>query len=454
MTERIRLSDHFTYTKLFRFVLPSIAMMIFISIYGIVDGFFVSNYAGELAFAGLNLIYPFVMILVAVGFMLGAGGNAAVSKMLGEGNGKEANRIFSMLIYATLLIGAALAVIGMIVVRPIAEFLASMEKNLASEERAQLVENSVTYARIVLSALPLYITQNAFQNFFVTAEKPRLGLYVTVGAGVMNMLLDALFVAGFSWGIVGAALATGIAQCVGGVLPLFYFGRKNDSLLRLVKTNFNGKVFIEICVNGLSELITNISLSVVTILFNAQLMRYIGLNGVNAYGIMMYLGFIFIAVFIGYAIGGAPIIGFHYGAENRSELKNILKKSVISLSIAGIAMTVICILFAQPLSHIFVPEDRELLQLTARGLTLYSLGFLLTGLNIFVSSFFTALSNGALSLLISFFRTFLCQVIAVLVLPLFLGVDGIWLASVVAELVTLALSVFVIYWKRKKYGYL
>ena len=454
MTERIRLSDHFTYKKLFQFVLPSIVMMVFISIYGIVDGFFVSNFAGEMPFAALNLIYPFIMILGAVGFMLGTGGNAAVSKLLGEGDGKMANRVFSMLIYATLIIGGVLALSGILFVRPIAELLASAEKNLSEPERAQLIEYCVIYARIILSALPMFMIQNAFQGFFVTAEKPRLGLYVTIGAGVTNILLDLLFVAGFQGGLVGAALATALSQCIGGALPLFYFFRKNDSLLRLGKTRFHGKIFLDVCINGMSELMTNISLSVVTILFNMQLMRYIGIQGVSAYGIMMYVGFIFIAVFIGYSIGSGPIVGYHFGAENQAELKNILRKSAISLSIAGVAMTLLCVVFAKPLAHIFVPDDRELLQLTTGGLRLYSLGFLLSGLNIFASSFFTALSNGVISLVLSFFRTFLFQVVAVLVLPLIWGVNGIWLASVAAELFTLFLSIWLIYWKRKKYGYL
>ena len=452
--ERIHLSEHFTYKKLFKFVLPSVIMMVFISVYGIVDGFFVSNFAGDIPFAALNLIYPLIMILGSVGFMLGTGGNAVVSKTLGEGDKERANRIFSMLIYATVVIGAVLAVIGMIVVRPVATLFASMEENMTAEEKALLIDYCVVYARIILAALPAFMLQNAFQGFFVTAEKARLGLYVTVTAGVTNIILDALFVAGFQAGLVGAAIATAISQCIGGVLPLLYFFHKNDSLLRLGKTRFEGKVFLGVCVNGLSELMTNISLSVVTILYNAQLMRYIGIRGVSAYGIMMNVGFIFIAVFIGYSVGSAPIIGYHYGAENKVELKNILKKSLIVLVSLGVCMTGIALAFATPLSRIFVSSDEELLAITTRGLRLYSLGFLLSGLNIFCSSFFTALSNGALSLLISFFRTFLCQVAAVLLLPILLAVDGIWLAGVAAELVTLFLTAILIFSQRKRYGYM
>ncbi len=454
MEERIHLSEHFTYKKLLKFVLPSVVMMVFISVYGIVDGFFVSNFAGAIPFAALNLIYPLIMILGSVGFMLGTGGNAVVSKALGEGDNARANRIFSMLVYATALIGVVLSVIGILIVRPVAELFAATETEMSAEEKAQLIDCCVLYARIILAALPAFMLQNAFQGFFVTAEKPRRGLYVTVTAGGCNIVLDALFVVGFQGGLAGAAIATACSQCVGGILPLIYFFRKNDSLLRLGKTRFEGKVFVSVCMNGMSELMTNIALSVVTILYNAQLMRYIGISGVSAYGIMMYIGFIFIAVFIGYSVGVAPIIGYHYGAQHRDELKNVFTKSILLLSVVGVGMTAIACLFASPLSRIFVGEDRGLHLLTMRGLRLYALSFLLTGLNIFCSSFYTALSNGALSLLISFFRTFLCQVAAVLTLPLFLAVDGIWLSAAASEAVTLLLTITLLFSTRKRYGYL
>lgn len=451
--EEIHLSEHFNYKKLIKFVIPSVAMMVFISVYGIVDGFFVSNFAGDIPFAALNLIYPLIMILGSVGFMLGTGGNAAVSKILGEGDTARANRIFSMLVYATLVIGVVLSAVGMLVLRPVAELFASMEKNMSAEQQAELVDYCIVYARIILAALPAFMLQNAFQGFFVTAEKPRLGLFVTVAAGVSNMILDALFVVGFNGGLVGAAIATALSQCVGGVLPLFYFFRKNDSLLRLGKTRFEGKVFFGVCVNGMSELMTNISLSVVAIVYNAQLMRYVGLSGVSAYGIINYVGFIFIAVFIGYSVGVAPIVGYHYGAQNRDELKNIFKKSNIIMAVLGVGMTLIAVTFATPLSKIFTHGDKELLALTAGGLRLYALCFLLSGLNIYASSFFTALSNGVISLLLSFFRTFVFQIGAVLVLPLFLEVSGIWLATAAAEVVALFLSFGFLFWKRKHYGY-
>ena len=452
--ERIHLSDHFHYRKLLRFVAPSIVMMVFISIYSIVDGFFVSNFVGDIQFSALNLIYPLISIFAAVGFMLGTGGTAVVSKKLGEGQKEEANRIFSMLVYATLIIGVLLMVIGLIILRPVAEWFASAEKKLTDQERKELIDYCVTYGRILLISLPMFMIQNTFQSFFVTAEKARLGLYVTIGAGLGNILFDALFVVVFDLGLVGAAYATAINQCVGGLIPFFYFARKNDSLLRLCKTNFRGKIFGEICTNGLSELISNISLSVISILYNAQLMKYLGIDGVSAYGIMMYLGFIFIAVFLGYSLGSAPIIGYHYGANNKRELKNVFKKSVMLICAFAVLMTAGSILFSGPLSGIFVRKGTSLWSTTSKGFKIYALSFLICGLNIFASSFFTALSNGALSFILSLFRTFICQAVAVMVLPMIWGVNGIWAASVVAEIISLALSTFLIFKNKKRYGYL
>lgn len=451
--ERIHLHEHFNYRKLFRFVLPSVAMLVFVSIYGIVDGFFVSKYAGPLPFAALNLIFPLIMILGSVGFMLGTGGNAVVSKYLGEGDSDKAKRIFSMLVYVTIVIGVVLSVSGILVARPVAKLFAAADETLTAEERVQLIEYCVIYARIILSALPAFMLQNAFQGFFVTAEKPRLGLYVTLMAGCSNMVLDALFVAVFGGELVGAAIATALSQCIGGVLPLLYFARKNDSLLRLGKGPFDGKVLLGVCVNGMSELMANIALSVVAIFYNAQLMKYVGLIGVSAYGIVNYVGFIFVAVFIGYAVGTAPIVGYQYGAENKSELNNVLNKSIVITSVLGVFMMLFAVVFATPLSAIFTHGDEELLALTVRGLRLYSLCFLLVGVNIYVSSFFTALSNGAISLFLSTVRTFLLPTVAVFTLPLILEVDGIWLSIGIGEVLALFHSLLMLSVMRKRYGY-
>ncbi len=452
--ERIHLSEHFNYGKLLRFVFPSVMMMVFVSVYGIVDGLFVSNFVGDISFAALNLIFPLIMILGAVGFMLGAGGNAVVSKLLGEGDSERANRVFSMLVYTTAVLGVVLGVMGIFIAHPIAELFARSEKNMNAAERAVLVENCVLYARTILYVLPAFMLQNAFQGFFVTAEKPRLGLYVTVAAGCVNILLDALFVAVFGWGLFGAALATAISQALGGLLPVFYFARKNDSLLRLGKTKIEWKTLGGVCVNGASELMTNVSLSFVTMLYNAQLMRLEGIVGVSAYGIMQYIGFIFVAVFLGYAVGSAPIVGYHYGAKNEDELKNVFKKSLWLTAIVGTLMTGIGVAFAYPFSWIFANKDGALLQLTTHGMRIYSICYVLCGFNIFSSAFFTALGNGGVSLLISFFRTFLCQVASVLVLPILWGTNGVWAAFAVAEGITLVLTVLLFIVCRKRYRYM
>ncbi|MCI8404346.1 MAG: MATE family efflux transporter [Clostridia bacterium] len=442
---KIQLSEHFTYSKLLRFTLPTIAMMIFTSIYGVVDGIFVSNFVGKTSFAAVNLIMPFLMILGTLGFMLGAGGSAIVSKTLGEGDKDRANRYFSMIVYLALICGITLSVIGWCFIRPASILLGADESMLG---------DCVLYGRIILIILPAFILQNIFQSFLVTAEKPHIGLALTVTAGVTNMILDFLFVAIFKWGIAGAAIATGISQIVGGVIPFVYFLRKNASTLRLTKTRFEGRVILKTCTNGSSEMLSNISMSLVSMLYNFQLMKLAGENGIAAYGVIMYINFIFTGVFFGYAIGSAPIIGYNYGAANHSELKNIFKKSLCSIAAASILLTALALILSQPLSKIFVGYDRELLALTCRGFRIYTLSFLIMGFNIFSSSFFTALNNGAISAVISFLRTLVFQVFPVLLLPVAIGTDGIWLAIVVAELFALAVSVIFFIKKKNVYHYI
>ncbi|MBQ7369558.1 MAG: MATE family efflux transporter [Clostridia bacterium] len=449
---RIQLSDHFTYNRLYRFVFPTIVMMVFTSIYGIVDGLFVSNYVGKLPFSALNLIYPLIMILGSVGFMLGTGGNAVVSKSLGEGDREKANRIFSMLVYVTIGIGIALALIGILLAPIAAELLCASEKDLSTQEKAELIEYCILYGRIILAALPAFMLQNAFQGFFVTSEKPRLGLFVIVLAGLTNIFLDWLFVAVFQWGLAGAAIATAISQCVGGVIPVFYFARKNDSLLQLGKTVFDGKTLLAVCINGSSELLSNISASIVTILYNAQLMKYEGINGVSAYGIIMYASFTFAAIYIGYAIGSAPIVGFNYGAQNHVEMKNVFKKSMVSMLAGGVLMATLAFALSNTLAQIFVSYDQALFDLTAHGFRIYAISFLICGINIFASSFFTALGNGLISALISMLRVGF-QIVTVLILPIFFQVEGIWFSIIVAEILSCLVSVGFLIIYRKRYHY-
>lgn len=442
---RIQLSDHFTYSRLIRFTFPSIIMMIFTSIYSVVDGLFISNFVGKTPFAAINLIWPFLMCFGVVGFMLGTGGSALISRSLGEGKKKRANQEFSLLIYAAIVLGIILTALGIAVMRPVSILLGA---------EGELVEMCVLYGNIVMAAQVAFILQSMFQTFFITAEKPKLGLVVTVAAGVTNMVLDALFVAVFRWGLAGAALATAFSQVVGGILPLVYFARKNNSLLRLTRTRWNGKALLKACTNGSSELMTNLSSSVVSVLYNLQLLRLAGEDGVAAYGVIMYANFVFIAIFLGYSIGVAPVVGFHYGAGNTAELKSLFRKSLVLMLLAGSGMLVLGQVLALPVAKIFVGYDAALLELTRHAFRLYAASFLLMGFNIFGSAFFTALSNGLVSAIISFMRTLVFQVAAILLLPLLIpGTDAIWLAVIAAEFLGLVVTVYFFLKMRKTYHY-
>ena len=441
----IQLSEHFTYKKIFRFALPSIVMMVFTSIYGVVDGTFVSNFVGKTPFAAVNLVWPFLMILGAFGFMIGTGGSALVAKTLGENKKEDANRYFTMLITLVVILGILLTIFGLIVVRPLSHALGA---------RGQMLEDCVTYGRTLMIFNTAFMLQSVFQSLFITAEKPRLGLIMTVAAGLTNMVLDALFIAVFKWGLVGAALASGLSQCIGGILPLIYFlSSKNDTPLKFVKTKMEGKVLLTACVNGASELMTTVSSSLVSMLYNFQLMRLAGQNGIAAYGAVMYVEFAFIAVFIGYSIGTAPIVSYHYGSENHNEVKNMLQKSFKIMSVLGITMMVLAQILASPLAKVFVGYDKKLFDMTVHGFRLFSFYFILAGINIYASSFFTALNNGMISAIISFSRTLGFETLAVIILPIFLQLDGVWLAITVAEICAFVISISFLIAKKEKYHY-
>ena len=442
---QIQLSDHFTYQKLLRFVLPSIVMMVFTSIYGVVDGLFVSNFAGKTPFAAINLVMPFIMVLGGIGFMIGTGGTALVSKVLGEGEPEKAKRYFTMMILFTLLVGAVLTVFGVTMMEKVARFFGATD---------EMLHDCVLYGRIVISFTTAFMLQNVFQSFLIAAEKPKLGLIATVAAGVTNMALDALFIAGFHWGVAGAAIATGLSQCVGGLFPLIYFLRPNSSKLRLVRTKLELRPILNACGNGSSELMSNISSSIVSMIYNFQLLKYIGEDGISAYGVLMYVQFVFIAIDIGYSIGCAPIVGFHFGAQNHTELKNMLGKSVKLMCGAGVVMAVLAQVLAAPLARLFVGYDEVLYTLTCHAFRLFSFAFLFAGFNIFASSFFTALNNGLISAVISFLRTLVLQTSSVILLPLIFGVDGIWYAITAAEIFATTISVIFLFAKRKKYHYM
>ena len=444
---RIQLSDHFTYRKLLTFTLPSILMMIFTSIYGVVDGLFVSNFAGDIPFKAVNLIMPFLMIVATVGFMFGSGGTAIVANTFGAGHKEKANRYFSLFVYVTFGLGVVFAAAAFVFLRPISALLGA---------EGEILENCVLYGRIVLCALPFLVLQFLFQSFFVAAEKPRIGLFVIIAAGVTNMVLDAVLVTLLpqEYKLAGAAIATAASQFVGGFVPLIYFIRPNSSILRLGKTRFDGKASLKACTNGSSEFMSNVSMSLVGMLYNIQLLQFAGDDGVAAYGVMMYVSMIFSAVFVGYSVGTAPVIGYHNGAGNHAELQGILKKSIVILAISGLAMLAAAEWLATPLSRIFVGYSRSLMDMTVHGFAIFAVSFPFMGYAIFASGFFTALNDGVTSAIISFLRTLVFQLGAVILLPMIWELDGIWWSVVVAEVMAVVFSVIFLIAKRKRFHYM
>lgn len=440
----IRFSDNFTFAKLLRFTLPSIVMLIFTSVYTIVDGFFVSNFAGKAEFTALNFIFPLISILGSFGFLFGTGGGALTAKTMGEGNREKACQTFSLIIYTSIGFSVVAAAAGLIAIRPI---------TIALGAEGELLENSISYGRILLFALPALIMQYEFQIFFPTAGKPQLGLYFTLSAGLTNIILDALFVAVFHWGLEGAAAATALSQCVGGFLPLIYFAGKNSSHLKLTATKIDLKAVFQAVTNGSSELLSNISMSLVGILYNIQLLKYAGENGVAAYGVLMYVNFIFSSTFIGYSVGSAPLFSYHLGAKNWKQLHNLLCKSLAIILSVSLLMVATAFVSAETLTRLFVGYDQELTEITIHGFFLFSFAFLFAGIGIFSSGFFTALNNGLISAVISFLRTLCFQTAAVLILPRFWGVDGIWFSAVGAEIMAALVSACFLIAKRKQYHY-
>ncbi len=440
----IRLSDHFTFGKLMRFTLPSIIMVVFTSIYSIVDGFFVSNFVGKTAFAAVNFAMPLLMILGCVGFMFGTGGSALISKFLGEGKSEKANETFSFVVYAAAASGTLLAVLGEIFVSPILSLMGA---------EGELLEQATLYSRIYLIGLPFYVLQFEFQCLFVTAEKPKIGLFVTLASGFANMILDAVLVMVFEWKVAGAAVATVVSMLVGGIIPLFYFGRKNRSLLKLTGCGFDKSVLFKTCTNGSSEFLSNVSTSLVSMLYNLQLMKYAGEDGVSAYGVLMYVAMIFQAIFIGYSVGAAPVVGYNFGAQNKEELRNVLRRSLVIIGIAAFLMFGAGELLSRPLAMLFVGYDAALMEMTDHAFRIFSFSFLMCGFTIYTSSFFTALNDGLISALVSILRTLVFQVICVIVFPLIWKLDGIWISIVAAEVMAIVFSFVFLKIKRGKYGY-
>lgn len=442
---KVQISDHFNFKKLMQFTIPSIVMMMFSSIYNVVDGYFVSNYTGKTQFAAVNLIMPFLMVLSVIGFMFGTGGNAIVSKLLGEGKKKKANEVFSMLVYITIAVGIVVFVLAEITMPQIAKLLGADEN---------MLEYCVLYGRIITISVTPFMLQVFFQSFMPTAGKPQIGLAVTLTAGISNIVLDFLFVGVFKWGIVGAAAATVTGESIGGIVPLIYFMSKNSSSLRLCKTKFDGKILLKTCTNGSSELMSNVSMSLVNMMYNYQLMKYYGENGVAAYGTIMYVNFMFTSLFIGYSIGSAPIVGYNYGAKNDKELQNIFRKSLGILFGASAIITIASVFLAGPIANIYVGYDKELFNLTVMAFRLFATSYLIVGYNIYASAFFTALNNGLVSAIISFVRTLLFQIVCVFALPLIFGKSAIWFSITVAEACALVMSAVFIFTQNKRYHYI
>lgn len=440
----IQLSEKFTYKKLIRFTMPTIIMMIFTSIYGVVDGLFVSNCVGSDAFASVNLIMPILMILGSIGFMIGTGGSALVSKTIGEGENEKANKYFSMLIYFLIIVGSILTIIGLIFIKPVASLLGAKDN---------ILNDCVVYGRVLLVTLVPFLLQNAFQSFFVVAENPKMGLIISITAGITNIVFDFLFIYVLNMGVFGAAVATGISQIVGAIIPLIYFIRKNNTPLQLIRTKFEKSTILQSCINGSSEMLTNLSMSVVNMLYNLQLMKFAGADGVVAYGIIMYVSFIFSGTYFGYSVGSAPIISYHYGAKNKDELKSLLKKSLKLLATTSLVMTFLAEIFAKPLASIFVSYNENLLIMTTTAIRLFSLSFIISGFNIFASSFFTALNDGVVSAIISILRSLVFPLITIFLLPILFGINGIWIAVVIAEILGLIVSAISLIKNRKKYEY-
>lgn len=442
---QINLSDHFNYSRLLRFTLPSIAMVVFSSIYGVVDGLFVANYAGKQAFAAVNLSYPVIMILGSLGMMFGSGGSALVAAAQGRGRKKMANEYFSLITYSAFIAGVVLVALFWCLLEPIMKLMGAS---------GGLLHDSVLYGHIMMISLPAFILQTMFQILFITAGKPKLGFCVTLGAGIANMVLDFILVALLGLGLEGAGYATVVSEILGGVIPLFYFFRKNGSTLQLARARWFPAALFKTCFNGSSELLSGVSSSLIGALYNYQLMKFVGENGVAAFGVVMYLTFIFCDIFVGYCNGVAPIISNHFGARDRGELRNLFKRCIVIIAILGIALFTVAELFAPTLAQIFVGRNSELFVMMERACRIVSFCFLLSGFGIFGSSLFTALNNGVLSAVISVGRSIVFGSMAVMLLPLVFGVDGIWLAFWATEVASLFMVTFFVIRKRKRYGYL
>ena len=432
----IELAGHYGYRRIVRSVLPSIGMVLVVSVYSIVDGFFVANFAGKTGFAAINLTFPAIMMIGSLGLMIGTGGAELVAKIKGEGYPEKANRVFTMLVQFGLSLGVLLGIALTVAAPWVARWLGADEP---------MMEECVTYLRLNMIGMPGFVLQCAFQSFYMAAERPQLGTLMSIVAGVTNILLDAILVWALGLGVTGAAIATAAGCTVGGLFPVYYFSsRRNKGSLRILPTRILWPYIGKACSNGLSEYVSSISMNIVTLCYNLQLMRYLGEDGVSAYGVVMYIAFIFAAVFLGYNIGITPIIGYHYGAGDIKEQRSLFRKSLTIIGVLGLLMAGTAETFASPLARVFVGYDAALTALTIRAMRIYMLAFLITGINMFVSALFTGLNNGVVSAVASFMRTLVFELACVWMLPALLGIDGIWMSWGIAEVLSLVLCAFLV----------
>ena len=439
------MSQHFTMSKLVRFTAPSVGMMVLMSLYVMADGFFVSNFCGATALAAVNFAYPIALLLGTVGYMLGPGGAAVVAKTRGEGDDARANRQFSLFVYVSIAAGIVFTAVGLAALEPLL---------VAFGATGEMLDDCMAYGIILVCGVSFDILQFFFQAFLPVAGKPGMGFGVTVAAGLTNVALDALLIVGFGMGVEGAAIGTVASMAVGGVIPLVYFSLPNKSPLRLGRTSMDWRVLGHACANGSSEMVSNLAMSIVAIVYNVQLLAYLGEPGVAAYSVIAYVSFAFAAVFLGYATGSSPLMSYQYGAKNQAEMQNLFKKSLVIVGACGIVMFAATRVLAAPLASVFVGYDVSLEELTVHAFGLYSLAFLIMGFNVYGSALFTSLGNGLVSAIISFVRSFVCEIGAVMLLPMAIGPDGIWLSVVVAELVALVMTGVFTIKLGNVYGYL
>lgn len=438
------IAQEFNLISLLRFVAPTVVMLVFMSLYQMVDAVFVSKFVGENALSALNIVYPFPSIVIAVSIMLATGGSAIIARNMGEGKEKEAKENFSFIVLVGAVIGVAIATAGILFIEPLIYMLGATPS---------LYDYCYEYLFILVLSVPLSVFQMLFQSFFVTAGKPHLGLTLTVLGGVSNIVLDYVFIVLCGFGVSGAALATSIGYSIPGLFGLIYFAVSRKGTLYFVKPVFRWGVLFKCCINGSSEMVNNLAVAVTTFLFNVLMLKYEGEAGVAAITIVLYAQFLMTSAFMGFSSGIAPVVSFNYGSGNVRQLKKIFKISVWVIAVVSAAVFVIAETCSDVVIMVFTPAGSEVFGLTKYGFAIFSFSFLCTGMNIFASALFTAFSNGKISAILSFLRTFVFLTACLLFLPLFWGVDGIWLAVPVAEVMALFVSVYYLVRFKKVYQY-